>query len=247
MKAPSKDRDKHSLLLPWDELPEFIKTDVVKPYWEMLYRKRTQLRLKRTFNVIMSVVIITILFIPMLVISVMIKIDSKGPVLYRQVRVTQYGRRFKINKFRTMYDSASTVGSNGHQIGSSVTVINDSRITKVGGVLRKYRLDEFPQLFNVLSGDMSFVCTRPEVPKYVKQYRDEWNATLLMPPGITSECSIRFKDEDRLLDGAEDVDRVYIEKVLPRKMEINLMSLRRFSISNDIFTMLRTVGVVAGK
>nr|WP_297705274.1 sugar transferase [uncultured Butyrivibrio sp.] len=235
---------KKDVLLPWDELPEFMKTSEVRPYWEILWRHRTQLRIKRVFDVMMSVVLIILLFIPMIVISVMIKFDSKGPVIYRQTRVTQYGRKFKINKFRTMYDSALAVDENGVQVGASVTVANDSRVTKVGRILRKYRMDEFPQLFNVLSGDMSFVGTRPEVPEYVEQYKEEWNATLLLPPGITSECSIKFKDEDQMLTGIADIDKAYMEIVLPMKMKINLKSLRRYSIVDDMFTMFHTIATV---
>lgn len=234
-------KKKRVVLLPWDELPEFMKTPEVLPYWEILWKCRTQLRIKRVFDVIMSIFLIMLLFIPMLVIAVVIKLDSKGPVIYRQVRVGQYGKKFKINKFRTMIDSAAVVDDNGVQVGTSVTLANDDRITKVGRILRKYRMDEFPQLFNVLRGDMSFVGTRPEVPKYVEQYRNEWNATLLLPPGITSECSIIFKDEGKLLNSASDVDQVYVEKVLPKKMQINLKSLRKFSFAYDVHTMIRTV------
>ncbi len=235
------------MIANWDELPEFMRTERVKPYWETLWKRRRQLRLKRVFDVIISVIMITLLFIPMFVIAVVLKMDSKGPILYRQLRVTQYGRMFKINKFRTMYDSSSQKDVLGNQIGNSVTVANDIRVTKIGRLLRKYRLDEFPQLFNILMGDMSFVGTRPEVEKYVRNYRDEWNATLLLPAGVTSECSIIYKDEERLLDGNSDVDKIYIEKVLPLKMEINLKSLRHFCFIYELGTMVRTVVDVLGK
>ena len=241
------DKDRRTLLLHWEELPEFMKIPEVKPYWEVLNCRRSQLVLKRAFDVIMSMIMIIILLIPMLAIALAIKLDSHGPVLYRQVRITQYGRNYKINKFRTMYDSASAVDENGHQIGSAVTVANDIRITKVGRVLRKYRLDEFPQLFNVLRGEMSFVGTRPEIPKYVEKYENAWNATLLLPAGITSECSIEFRNEDKMLEGISDVDKDYVETILPRKMKINLKSLRRFSIGADLLIMLRTAVVFAEK
>ena len=234
------------MLKEWEELPEKMRNDAVRPYWEVLWKRRRQLRVKRAFDVVMSVVIIVILFIPMVVIAVAVKLGSHGPVLYRQVRITLYGRKFRICKFRTMYDESSRK-ENGIQVGSAVTVANDSRVTKVGKVLRKYRLDEFPQLFNVLAGDMSFVGTRPEVEKYVDKYQSVWFATLLLPAGITSECSIRYKDEDKLLSEAENVDDVYLSKILPAKMKINLSLLRHFSLGSEALTMFRTVAAVAGK
>ncbi len=169
-----------------------------------------------------------------------IKIDSKGPVFYRQERVTTYGKRFKIHKFRTMV-------SNADKIGSAVTVGNDSRITKVGAKLRGLRLDELPQVLDVISGDMSFVGTRPEAVKYVEKYSPVYYATLLMPAGITSEASIRYKDEAMLLDKTSDVDTTYIEDVLPGKMKYNLDAIKNFSFWGEIATMFRTVFAVLGK
>ena len=238
----------NQILKDWDELPDFMKVPEVRPYWEMLYRRRGQLKFKRAFDVVVSTVMIIFLLIPMLVISIAVELGSPGPVLYRQIRVTQYGRKFKINKFRTMYDWTGH-GKDGKKEGPSVTVANDRRITKVGAVLRKYRLDEFPQIFNVLLGDMSFVGTRPEVPKYVEKYEDEWNATLLLPAGITSECSIRYKNENKLLDGVSGggVDKVYMEQVLPEKMDINLKSVEQFGVFDELVTLFRTVAVVVGK
>lgn len=184
-----------------------------------------------------GLIILIITAIPMMIIAVMIKLDSKGPVFYRQERVTTYGKHFKIHKFRTMV-------SNADKIGSSVTVDNDSRITRVGAKLRGCRLDELPQVFDLLSGDMSFVGTRPEAVKYVEKYKPEYMATLLLPAGITSEASIRYKDEAELLDGAVDVDKVYVEEVLPGKMKWNLESIRKFSFIHDIGTMIKTVFAV---
>ena len=155
-------------------------------------------------------------------------------MFYRQERVTTYGKHFKIHKFRTMV-------SNADKIGSAVTVGNDSRITKVGAKLRGCRLDELPQVFDLLSGNMSFVGTRPEAVKYVKEYKPEYYATLLLPAGITSEASIRYKDEAKLLDGAIDVDKVYVEEVLPGKMKYNLESISKFSFLHDVETMIKTV------
>ena len=224
----------------WDDLPEFMKTPEVKSYWEILNKKRGQLLLKRIFDFIVSIILLVILAIPMGVIAIMIKIDSDGSVFYRQERVTTYGRRFRIHKFRTMV-------SNADRIGTAVTVGNDSRITKVGAKLRGHRLDELPQVLDVIVGDMSFVGTRAEVVKYVERYKSEYNATLLMPAGITSEASIRYKDEDKLLNATDNVDEVYVNQVLPEKMKWNLESIRRFSFLREILTMIRTVFAVLGK
>ena len=228
------------MLRKWEELPEFMRTPEVRPYWEILNKKRGQLVLKRIFDIAAALILLILLAIPMAVIAVMIKRDSEGPVFYRQERVTTYGRHFRIHKFRTMV-------SNADKIGTAVTVGNDSRITRVGAKLRGYRLDELPQLLDVLQGTMSFVGTRPEAVKYVEQYRPEWNATLLLPAGITSEASIRYKDEAELLDKAEDADKVYVEEILPGKMKYNLRSVGSFGLGAELKTMLRTVLAVCGK
>ena len=170
----------------------------------------------------------------MLVVAIWIRIDSPGPVFFRQTRITQYGNEFRIFKFRTMVNNAD-------KMGTSVTAGGDSRITHVGSVIRKYRIDEVPQLLNVFTGDMSFVGTRPEVEKYVKYYSDEWFATLLVPAGITSEASIKFKDEESILDNSHDVDSAYLNLVLPEKMKWNLKSVEQYSFLNEIFIMIRTV------
>ena len=228
------------MLKKWEDLPAFMKSGEVRPYWEILDRKRGQLALKRIFDVAAAFVLLILLMIPMAVIAVWIRLDSEGPVFYRQERVTRYGKHFRIHKFRTMV-------SNADQIGTAVTVGNDSRITGAGARLRRLRLDELPQVLDVLSGNMSFVGTRPEAVKYVEQYLPEFNATLLLPAGITSEASIRYKDEDRLLNSANDVDSVYLKQVLPEKMKWNLESIRHFSFLREIATMFRTVAAVLGK
>lgn len=228
------------MLKKWNELPDYMRCEEVKPYWESLNHKRGQLIIKRIFDIVVAAILLVILAIPMLFLAVWIKVDSDGPVFYRQERVTTYGKHFRIHKFRTMV-------SNADQIGTAVTVGNDSRITKVGSKLRSHRVDELPQLLDVLVGTMSFVGTRPEAVKYVERYKPEYNATLLMPAGITSECSIRYKDEDKLLDAADDVDRVYMEEVLPDKMKWNLQSVEHFGFGRDLMTMIRTVAAVCGK
>lgn len=225
------------MLKQWEELPEFMRTEEVRPYWEALNKKRGQLLIKRGFDVFAALTLLLLLSIPMGAIAVWIKLDSEGPVFYRQERVTQYGRKFRIHKFRTMV-------KNAERIGTAVTVGNDNRITNVGKKLRHLRLDELPQLIDVIVGDMSFVGTRPEAVKYVLKYQPEYHATLLVPAGITSEASIRFKDEDALLNAADDVDRVYVEDVLPQKMKWNLDSVRQFSLMGELGTMFRTIAAV---
>ena len=221
----------------WDEIPVFMKNEQVKYYYNILKKKEQQIRIKRIFDLVMAVGLIIVLAPFMLAISVAIKMDSPGPVIFKQVRITTYGRKFYIYKFRTMVAGAD-------KIGSKVTVQGDSRITKTGEFLRKYRLDEIPQLFNVLIGDMSFVCTRPEVEKYVHQYNDAMKATLLMPAGITSLASIKYKDEDQLLRNAENTDEEYVKIVLPEKMKYNLKALEEFDIFSDLKTMIATVFAV---
>ena len=228
------------MLKKWDSLPDFMKNDAVRVYYDSLQKKKISMFLKRAMDFVGGVLLLIILAIPMAIIAVMIKLDSEGPVFYRQERVTTYGKHFKIHKFRTMV-------SNADKIGSAVTVGNDSRITKVGAKLRGCRFDELPQVFDLISGNMSFVGTRPEAVKYVEKYEQEYMATLLLPAGITSEASIRYKDEAELLDGAEDVDKVYVEEVLPEKMKYNLESIKRFSFLGEIVTMFRTVFAVLGK
>lgn len=224
----------------WDALPEQMRTEAVRPYYDSLCQKRGSLVAKRVFDVLVSGMMLLLLSPVFLVLALAVKLDTPGPVFYRQVRVTQYGRQFRIFKFRSMVDRAD-------EIGSQVTVDNDTRITRVGRVIRSCRLDEIAQLLNILAGDMSFVGTRPEVPKYVAGYTPEMLATLLLPAGVTSEASIRYKDEATLLDRAEDVDETYISEVLPGKMKYNLAELRRFGFWREIGTMLRTVLAVLGK
>jgi lipopolysaccharide/colanic/teichoic acid biosynthesis glycosyltransferase len=226
------------LLKKWAELPKAMQNERVRRYYVILRKKPFQLMLKRWFDFILAFVLIIVLLPVYLLIAMIIKLDSKGPVLFRQVRVTTYGKQFRIFKFRTMVQ-------NSEALGTQVTTKNDMRVTKAGHFLRKYRLDELPQLFNiVLGGDMSFVGTRPEVPRYVEKYNEEMMATLLMPAGITSEASIRYKDEEKLLYNADDADLIYVRDVLPEKMKYNLVSIEKFSLLNDFKTMLLTFLVV---
>ena len=225
------------ILRRWDKLPEYMQNDKVRPYYELLKKRTGSLIMKRIFDIIMSLLLLMILSPVFLIVSIWIKLDSKGPVFFRQVRVTTYGKQFRIFKFRTMCENAE-------KKGSLVTVGNDSRITKVGEKIRHCRLDEIPQLLNVLAGDMTFVGTRPEVVKYVNAYSDEMYATLLLPAGITSVASIQYKDEDEILSKAKDPDDAYIHEVLPDKMKYNLASIENFSFLNEIKTMANTLKAV---
>lgn len=219
---------------PFDKLPEQFRTEQVRPYYDILCKKTKSLFLKRSSDILFSVILLFILILPILIIAAAVKLNSKGPVFYRQVRVTTYGKHFKILKFRTMVENAD-------KMGSLVTTDSDSRITGIGRFLRKYRLDELPQIFNVLSGSMSFVGTRPEVPKYVEKYKPEYVATLLIPAGITSLASIMYKDEEKLLSSEENADEVYVEKILPEKMKYNLQYTENFGFRSDLKLMLKTV------
>ena len=227
-------------MIAWDELPESMRTPAVRSYYDALCKKEKQLCIKRMFDVGVSVFLLILLFPLMAGIAIAVGTTSEGGVFFCQDRITTYGKHFRIIKFRTMV-------SNADKIGTAVTVGNDSRITNIGKKLRHLRLDELPQVLNVISGDMSFVGTRPEADKYVKRYKSEFNATLLMPAGITSEASIRYKNEAKLLDAADNVDEVYVNEVLPAKMKWNLESITRFCFLREILTVFRTVFAVLGK
>ena len=225
-------------MLKYEELPENMKNEYVKEYYDILSHKKINLVIKRIFDIIASLILLIILSPIMLILAIAIKVDSKGPVFYRQERITKYGKKFKIFKFRTMEQDAD-------KKGALVTIGEDSRITNVGKKIRKCRLDEFPQLINVLKGEMTFVGTRPEVEKYVKEYTDEMKATLLMPAGISSRASIEYKDEDEIiskyLKNGEKVDDIYVKRILPEKMKWNLEYIKKFNILEDIKICFKTV------
>lgn len=221
----------------WHELPAEMQVDEIKNYYDILSKKKLSLFCKRLFDILVSGLLIIILSPVMLILSLLIKLDSKGPVMFRQRRVTTYNRVFKIFKFRTMVNDAESKGT-------QVTTNNDPRITKIGKIIRGCRLDELPQLFNVFLGDMTFVGTRPEVEKYVSAYTNEMMATLLLPAGITSQASIKYKDEEKLLEAAKNTDEVYINDVLPQKMKYNLDAIEHYSFWGDIKTMIETVFAV---
>ena len=224
-------------LRKWNELPKFMRTREVRKYYNIVNKRRASLMVKRLFDIVVASIMLAVLALPMLIIAILIKCDSRGPVFFRQERVTQYGRIFKIYKFRTMV-------VNANELGASVTVDNDRRITRMGKLLRKIRADEFPQLFNILAGDMTLVGTRPEVPEYVKQYSKEMYATLLLPAGLTSRTSIA--DEDKILGNAANPDKAYVEEVLPAKMKYNLEALRKFGFAEDCRVLWDTFESVVG-
>ncbi len=228
------------MLRDWEKLPEYMKTEAVRPYYEKLQRKKRSLVWKRVFDFVLSSLLLAVLLPVMVLIAFCIAADSKGGVFFRQERITRYGRKFKILKFRTMV-------ANAEKLGPQVTGCNDWRITGVGRVLRKYRLDELPQLVNIMLGDMTFCGTRPEVERYVKKYTPEMMATLLLPAGLTSQASIRYRKEGRRLEGADDVDEVYINQVLPEKMKYNLQCIRAFSLRSELAVLFWTLAAVCGK
>ncbi len=228
------------LLKKFEDLAPEFQNENVKRYYDILKKKTFALILKRAFDIIVSAVMLVILSPVFLILAIAIKVDSKGPVFYRQERITQFGKKFRIFKFRTMV-------ANADKIGSLVTVNNDSRITKVGSFIRKCRLDEICQLIDIFRGTMSFVGTRPEVKKYVDAYTDEMYATLLMPAGVTSLASIKYKDEEKLLSASEDTDSTYINRILPDKMKYNLEYIEKFGFFYDIKLMFMTVFAVLKK
>lgn len=225
-------------MIAWENLPKELKTSAVRPYYDALSKKKATLFFKRAFDIAVSAILIVVLSPIMAVLAVWIKLDSTGPVLYKSVRVTRYNKDFKILKFRTMVNDAD-------KKGSQVTVAGDNRITSVGRKIRRLRLDELPQLFNVFVGQMSFVGTRPEVRRYVDAYTDEMPATLLLPAGITSLASITFRNEDEMLaeltSNGYTIDDAYIKKILPEKMKYNLEYIKKFGFMSDIATCIKTI------
>lgn len=229
------------ILKKWENIPDNIKNEKTKEYYDILNSKKITLFLKRLFDIIFSTILLIVLSPILIILAIAIKIDSKGPIFYRQERITQYGKIFKIFKFRTMIFNAD-------KIGALVTTKNDSRITRVGNIIRKCRLDEIPQLINILVGDMTFVGTRPEVKKYIERYTDEMKATLLMPAGVTSIASIKYKNEDEIIgkyiEQGEDIDDIYVNRVLPEKMKYNVDYVKKFTIFQDILICVQTVNEV---
>ena len=222
------------MLIKWENLPENMQTNEVLYYYKIIKKKQKSLIIKRIFDIICSGILIIILCPVFLILSLAIKMDSKGEIIFKQKRVTKYGKIFNIYKFRSMIQDAE-------KFGTQVTKKNDNRITKVGKIIRKYRLDELPQLFNIFIGDLSFVGVRPEVPKYVQKYTNEMMATLLLPAGVTSITSIAFKNEEEILNKFNDTEKAYIEVVLPQKMVTNLRYIKDFNFFYDLKIMFMTL------
>lgn len=227
-------------MVNYEEIPMFMKNEVVAKYHKMLMRKKYILFFKRVFDLVFSLIMAIILFPVLIMTCIIIKCDSPGKVIFKQKRITQCGRVFDIFKFRTMVEDAE-------KIGTQVTTGDDPRITKCGKWLRKYRIDELPQIFNIIRGELSFVGPRPEVQKYVLQYTDEMLATLLIPAGVTSLASIVYKDESKMLENANNPDEVYVKEVLPQKMKYNIEYIEKMSIAYDIKIILKTICAVLKK
>ena len=226
---------------------------------EVLARRRPQLIAKRAMDIVLSAAALAALWPLLLLIALAVVIDDPGPVFYRQVRVTQYGREFRIFKFRTMVQNADRIGRGGRPFrifkfrtmvtdadkkGLAITVGRDRRITRVGAILRKTKLDELAQLLNVLAGQMSFVGPRPEVERYVRLYTPYQRQVLLVRPGITEYASIAYRNENDLLAGAKDPEKMYIEQIMPDKIELNMKYLREISPLADIKLILKTIAAV---
>lgn len=231
------------LLRRWEDLPPKMQTDAVRPYYNSLKSKKLSLLFKRVFDIVCSFLGLVVLSPIFLILAIAIKIDSPGPVFYRQKRMTRYMKEFRIFKFRTMVNNAD-------KIGSQVTSDGDARITRVGKLIRKLRLDEFSQLIDIFLGRMTFVGTRPEAKKFLSAYTPEMLATFLLPAGLTSNTSLLYANEAERMAGCtdpEEVDRIYSEELLPEKMNLNLEELITFSFWNDIKVVCKTFLVVFGK
>ena len=228
------------LIKKWEKLPKELQIDEVRPYWERLRKKNFSLFWKRVFDITVSGIVLLLIFPFFLIISLAIVIDSRGPVFYRQERVTQYGKHFRIFKFRSMVVDAD-------KKGTLVTTGNDARVTRVGKFIRKCKIDEMSQLIDIFRGTMTFIGTRPEVPKYVNQYEAEYIATLLLPAGVSSMASIMFKDENDMLKDADNADDVYINQILPIKMKYNLAETKKYGFWRDIKLCFMTIFGVLGK
>jgi lipopolysaccharide/colanic/teichoic acid biosynthesis glycosyltransferase len=192
---------------------------------------------KRGFDIVFSLAGLVLLLPVLLAVALMVKLDDRGPVFFRQIRVGRYGRTFRIAKFRTM-------GVGADRKGPGITAAGDRRVTRTGRVLRRTKLDELPQLWNVLCGEMSFVGPRPEIPGYVALYTPEQRSVLDLRPGITDEATIAFRDEEALLAAAADPEKYYLEHCLPRKISLNLAYARRAGVLGDVGVILRTIGAV---
>lgn len=217
----------------WEYFPDNMKNEFTLKYYNLIISKKSSLIIKRMFDIIFSLFLLFCLSPVMILTSILIKFNSiNEPIFFKQKRITQYGKEFYIFKFRTMKSNS--------EFKSSITCNNDSRITSIGKILRKFRIDEFPQLINVLLGQMSFVGIRPEVQEYVDFYNNEMQSTLILPAGITSIASIKFKDEEKILTDSKNIKKTYIEDILPKKMVYNIEYIEKFNFLLDIKIMFLT-------
>lgn len=224
----------------FEDLPEPMRVPAVREYWELLQKKRGSLFWKRLLEWLLCGIVFLIALPFFLVFALLVKVTSPGPVFFRQERIGRDMKPFAILKFRTMAADAD-------RRGVQLTTGNDSRITRFGRFLRAINMDEMPQLLNVLKGDMSLIGTRPEVRRYVDVYTDEMLATLLLRPGMLSNASVKYKNENDLLTGASDPVRVYIDTILPDKMRYNLEYLRELSVGEDLRIIGRSIACVFHK
>lgn len=211
-----------------------VKTASPEAIEEILEKRKIQLILKRIFDIIVSFIGLLVLLPIFMIIAFIIKVDSKGPIFFRQIRIGKNGKKFKIFKFRTMVVDAE-------KKGMQITIDGDNRITRAGYILRKSKLDELPQLINVLKGDMSFVGPRPEVPRYVAMYDERQRSILKVTPGITDIASIEFRDENSLLAKSKNPEETYKKEIIPRKIELNMEYIKNMSVIYDIGLILKTI------
>ena len=211
-----------------------------KAIYEKLKKKKFTLFFERLFDILVSLLVSIIILLPMLVVGIFIKLDSKGPVFYKQERLGKGKVPFYILKFRTM-----RVGADKNL--DNLTVKNDPRITRVGNFLRKWKIDELPQFINVLKGDMSLVGPRPETPKMVNLYENYYDVIFAVRPGITDYASIEFRNESEYYNSIEDSQKIYLEKILPIKIDLKLKYIENLSIKNDILILLNTAKTIITK
>ena len=196
--------------------------------------------LKRFFDIVLSLIGLVVLFPLFLLIAILIKLDSRGPVFYRGIRIGRFGKPFRIYKFRTMV-------MNAERLGASSTSKDDPRITKVGKLIRRYKLDETPQLINVLKGEMSLVGPRPQVSWAVELYNEKEKTLLALRPGITDLASLKFPNEEEILQGSKDPDKAYLEKIHPEKMRLSLEYVKTHSLWLDLKIILLTFKKIHGR
>jgi lipopolysaccharide/colanic/teichoic acid biosynthesis glycosyltransferase len=193
---------------------------------------------KRIFDILSSLSVLVVFFPLFIIIALWIILDSRGGAFYKQIRVGKNGKEFKLLKFRSMRSGADKSGQ--------LTIGNDNRVTSVGRFIRKTKLDEFPQLLNILAGHMSIVGPRPEVPKYVALYSTEQKKVLSVRPGLTDYASLEYFDEQKILGQAADPEKAYLDEVMPKKLILNLKYIAERTFWLDLKLIFRTIGRIFG-